>query len=107
MLASATTTSLASKRLSDMIDAMNVSKAGLKHYSHQSLDVNGIINLIIHTRGSLLHFNLNNPKGTPFNHVDYKHIELVLFYLALISLIMKVGAKVPIKNMMAANWGVK
>jgi len=96
-----------SKRLTEMIDAMNVNNAGRANHTPQSLDVDGIITLIVDTRGSLLHFNLINPQGTPFNHQDYRHLELVLFYLAVTSLMMKVGAeKIPLTEMMADNLGI-
>lgn len=90
-----------SKRLTEMIDDMNINNTGRPNYKNQLLDVEGIITLVINTRGSLLHYNPATTKATPFSHREYRHIAFMLLDLTTVSLIMKLGkAGVPITMLM-------
>lgn len=46
--------------------------------------VDGLVKLIVETRGKLHHFSINSTQaqGTPFNHLDYKQIALIGLVLA-------------------------
>jgi hypothetical protein len=46
--------------------------------------VEGLVKLIVETRGKLHHFSIasTQAQGTPFNHLDYKKISIISFTLA-------------------------
>jgi hypothetical protein len=52
--------------------------------ANQPFTVEGLVKLIVETRGRLHHFSIasTQAQGTPFNHLDYKGISLVTFLFA-------------------------
>jgi hypothetical protein len=51
---------------------------------NQPFTVEGLVKLIVETRGRLHHFSIasTQTQGTPFNHLDYKRISLICFLFA-------------------------
>lgn len=51
---------------------------------NQPYSVEGLVRLIVETRGRLHHFSIasTQAQGTPFNHLDYKRMALISFKLA-------------------------
>lgn len=80
------------KKITDMLYAMNQSKAArFSNYTPSILDADGIIDLIIYTRGSLHHYSSPASQGTPFNQEYYKEIAFVLHFLAMRALLQKLN----------------
>ncbi len=61
----------------------------LKEHS-KKLDKDGLIHLLLGTRGDLHHFNPKRIKGTPFNHKDFHLMSWVSMGLSLHSLLRKI-----------------
>ncbi|NVM03924.1 MAG: hypothetical protein HWN67_16450, partial [Candidatus Helarchaeota archaeon] len=59
---------------------------------NKNLNVEGIIHLIVSTRGDLHHFvnNPNKPQGTPFNHKEFTSIAWVAQGLAVRAILQKI-----------------
>lgn len=60
-------------------------------YRSKNLDVDGIIHLVVATRGDLHHFadDPNKTRGTPFNHKEFESIAWVALGLAIRAILQK------------------
>ncbi|GAG61785.1 unnamed protein product, partial [marine sediment metagenome] len=60
-------------------------------YRNKNLDVDGIIHLVVATRGDLHHFadDTNKTRGTPFNHKEFESIAWVALGLAIKAILQK------------------
>lgn len=69
---------------------------------NQPFTVDGLITLLVETRGKLHHFSIKNTQvqGTPFNHYDFKRIALIALELAGSSILsfMDLEIKTPADN---------
>jgi hypothetical protein len=80
--------------------------AELKAFN-QPFTVDGLITLLVETRGKLHHFSIKNTQvqGTPFNHYDFKRIALIALQLAGSSILhfMDLEIKKPVVNSVAKS----